>query len=112
MLVLEGGAEELEAELQGWVELPNQLLNALVVSDVHVLDMVTAQPARQGNMRLRCNVGESLVNGEEKYMPLSSPVSNTSLLLNTEPRVLPYSQIRDRKQMEHALETSTLKVTV
>ena len=41
MLVLEGGAEELEAELEWGVELPNQLLDTLVISNVHVLDMVT-----------------------------------------------------------------------
>lgn len=40
MFVLEGGAEELKAELQRWVELPNQLLNALMVSDMHVFNMV------------------------------------------------------------------------
>lgn len=46
MLLLEGGAKELEAEFEWGVEFPYLEFNALMISSVHVLDMVAEVPSQ------------------------------------------------------------------
>lgn len=41
VFVLKVGAQELEAELQRWVELHDQRFNAVMIPSMHIFDVVT-----------------------------------------------------------------------
>ena len=47
MLVLKVGAQELEAELEWGVELHDLSFNAVMISSVHVLDVITAYRVKE-----------------------------------------------------------------